>query len=59
MLIMLADKDKTGYYVTNEGYLVICSITLAGVGCLAEFLLLLKRERHLAYLFSSSLFDKV
>jgi len=39
MLIMLAEKDKTGYYVTNEAYLVICSVTLAGFGCLAEFLL--------------------
>lgn len=57
MLIMLA--DKTGYYMTNEDYLVICSLTLAGVGCLAEFLLLFKRERHLAYLFSSYSFDKV
>lgn len=55
MMIMLADKDKTGYYMTNESYLVTCS----GVDCLAEFLLLLKRVRNPAYLLSHSSFDKV
>lgn len=37
---MLIMADKIQCTMTNESYLVICSVTLAGVDCLTEFLIL-------------------